>query len=391
MRVSILGTRGIPRKHGGFETFAEDLSLFLTSRGHDVTVYCQAGESEQAGEDRWRDVRRILIPSRNTPLGTVLFDLAAVWHSFWEGGTILTLGYNTGVFNFLYKLRRLPNVMNMDGLEWKRKKWSRLQRLWLWFNERAGAKAATHLVADHPEIGQHLHRHTSPKKITVIPYGATRVTSARVEEIQKFGLEPKSYYLVIARPEPENSVLEVVQAFSQPTCKSTLVVLGSYDIEHNEYHRQVVNAASSNVVFLGPIYERNVVESIRFHAKAYIHGHTVGGTNPSLVESLATGNAIIAHDNRFNAWVAGESGRYFRGADDLGEILDTLESEPNRLLAMEAGSRKRHYQVFMQDTILLAYEQLLLRVSHGEVSLGVEKPVSRPLVELETIRGGTDG
>ncbi|HEX4032135.1 MAG TPA: DUF1972 domain-containing protein [Terracidiphilus sp.] len=391
MRVSILGTRGIPRKHGGFETFAEDLSLFLTSRNHKVTVYCQVSATEQGGEDEWRGVRRILIPSPNTPFGTIFFDWAAILHSFWEGGTILTLGYNTGLFNFVYRLRGLPNVMNMDGLEWKRKKWSRLQRAWLWFNELAGAKAATHLVADHPEIGQHLQRHTSSRKITVIPYGAHRVTSASMDAIRQFGLEPKCYYLVIARPEPENSVLEIVKAFSARIRESTLVVLGAYDGDHNEYHRQVKSAANSNVVFLGPIYERNIVESLRFHAKAYLHGHTVGGTNPSLVESLAVGNAIVAHDNQFNAWVAGESGRYFRGADDLRDILDSLESEPNQLFAMEAGSRKRHYQMFMQDNVLQAYERLLLRATHGEVLLSVEQPVYQSRVQVETVRGRTHG
>ena len=365
MHVLILGTRGIPGNHGGFETFAEDLSLFLRARNHEVTVYCQVYSQEEAGEDTWNGVRRISIPTKRGAIGTIMFDWEATWHSSFEKGTILTLGYNTGVFNFLYKLRGIPNLMNMDGLEWRRKKWSRLERAWLWLNERAGAMAATHLVADHPEIGVHLMRHTSPEKITVIPYGARVVRSAPVSLIREYGLNSKEYYLLIARPEPENSILEIVSAFSRCRMEPRLVVLGAYDVEQNNYHRRVIDAAGSRVLFLGSIYDRERVKALRFHAKAYFHGHTVGGTNPSLVESLAAGNGIIAHDNIFNRWVAGPEAKYFRSVHDLADVLDSLESEPAQLLAMEVGSEKRHHELFEQDDVLAAYEQLLLKVSRG--------------------------
>ena len=253
--------------------------------------------------------------------------------------------------------------MNMDGIEWKRAKWSLPKRAWLWVNEWSGAGFANHLIADHPQIAAHLRRHTSPDKITVIPYGADVVHAASTDVLGQFGLQPKSYYILIARPEPENSILEIVQAFSSGRSASPLVVLGCFTTATNSYHRQVIEAAGPNVRFVGAIYDHEVVKVLRFHARAYIHGHRVGGTNPSLVEALAAGNAIVAHENRFNRWVAGEAARFFHGAEDLEEILFSLEANPKRFLAMEEGSRRRHQECLAKEQVLSVYEELLLRVA----------------------------
>jgi glycosyltransferase involved in cell wall biosynthesis len=358
----IVGTRGVPAKHGGFETFAEDLSLFLTARGHDVTVYCQAESTAALTTNQWHGVQCVAIPSADHAVGTISYDWATTLDCSRRKGIVLTLGYNTGVFSLIYRVRHLPNLMNMDGIEWKREKWSLPQRLWLWFNEWAGARFANHLVADHPEIAAHLRRHTSASKITVIPYGADAVTSAPIDVLAEYKLTRKGYYLLIARPEPENSILEIVKAFSSHRVIHPLVVLGNYCGEGNQYRQQVLDAAGPNVHFVGAIYDREIVRALRFYAKAYIHGHRVGGTNPSLVESLAAGNAIIAHDNRFTRWVAGEGARFFKGSQDLEETLCSLERDPSQLADMERASRLRHMEEFEKGKILAAYEELLMRV-----------------------------
>jgi glycosyltransferase involved in cell wall biosynthesis len=361
----IVGTRGVPAKHGGFETFAEDLSLFLASRGHHVTVYCQTSRAAVRAEDTWNQVHRVVIPSGSHALGTIYYDWITTKNCSQRKGVVLTLGYNTAVFSLMYRVRRLPNVMNMDGIEWKRAKWSVPQRAWLWFNEWAGARFANHLVADHPEIAQHLRRHTSAGKITVIPYGADAVTAAPTEFLAGYGLKSKRYYLLIARPEPENSILEIVRAFSTDPQGDPLIVLGNYSGKGNGYRQQVLDSAGPRVHFVGAIYDREVVRALRFHAKAYIHGHRVGGTNPSLVESLAAGNAIIAHDNRFTRWVAGERARFFKDTQDLKEILRLLERNPSELSRMEEASRQRHRDEFEREKVLLAYEELLLRAEQS--------------------------
>ena len=365
MEVMIVGTRGVPAKHGGFETFAEDLSLFLVSRGHNVVVYCQTDRADTAAEDIWEGVHRKIIPSSSHALGTISYDWISTKHCSRRKGVVLTLGYNTAVFSLMYRMHRLPNVMNMDGIEWKREKWSLSQRAWLWFNEWAGARFANYLVADHPEIARHLRRHTSAKKITVIPYGADAVTSAPTECLARYGLKSKRYYLLIARPEPENSILEIVKSFSAGADGDPLVVLGDYMGKGNGYRQQVLDSAGPRVHFVGAIYDRDVVRALRFHAKAYIHGHRVGGTNPSLVESLAAGNAIIAHDNRFTRWVAGEGAKFFKGTQDLKEIVHYLEQNPAELSRMETASRQRHRDEFERERVLLAYESLLLRAEQS--------------------------
>lgn len=361
MHVLILGTRGVPSRHSGFETFAQDFALFLLSRGHEVTVYCQVAEEEAAREDTWNGVRRVLIPARNGSVGTILFDWKSIRHSLHERGVVLTLGYNTAVFNLLYRFSGIPNIMNMDGIEWKREKWSLPARIWFWLNEWSGARVADHLVADHPEIGRHLSRHTAQNKITVIPYGADPVTSAPVSLIQRYDLSSKGYYLLIARPEPENYILEIVRAYSLRERGLPLVILGTYGPDGTPYQRTVLDAAGPEIHFLGAIFDRAIVKALRFHSRAYFHGHRVGGTNPSLVEALAAGNAVIAHDNRFTRWVAGEGARYFRSGEDIDGIVNSLNADPAQLLAMEEASRKRYRESFTQDKILTAYEELLVQ------------------------------
>jgi glycosyltransferase involved in cell wall biosynthesis len=365
VHILILGCRGVPAQHGGFETFAHDLSLYLVSRNHKVTVYCQSENHKEPREDTWNGVRRVLIPAGKGALGTIHFDWASVKHACKEKGVILTLGYNTGIFNFRLRGRNLPSVMNMDGIEWQRAKWSFPHRAWLWLNEIAGSYATDHLIADHPEISLHLERHTKSSKISVIPYGAHPLPEASLDPVTSLGLKPKEYFLVVARPEPDNSILEIVCAYSSKERDFPLVVLGKYAPITCQYQQTVLEAAGTGVRFLGAVYDRRIVEALRSHATAYVHGHRVGGTNPSLVESLAAGNAIIAHDNRFTRWVAGNGAHYFKEIGDLARIFDSIESDPGQLLAMEEASRQRHREDFLQDGVLSAYESLLLKVSRS--------------------------
>jgi glycosyltransferase involved in cell wall biosynthesis len=196
----------------------------------------------------------------------------------------------------------------------------------------------------------------------MIPYGATEVPSAADEPVRALGLVPGRFLTVIARAEPENSLLEIVQGFSLAPRGVHLVVLGHYDQRH-AYQRAVTAAAGPEVKFLGAVYDKAVVQSLRFHSAAYIHGHQVGGTNPSLVEALGAGNAVIAHDNRFNRWVAGESAMFFQDAGSLGRCIDTLLSQPERLSAMRASSKQRFVARFTWAQVLHEYEQVLMSLA----------------------------
>jgi len=380
MHVLILGTRGIPASHGGFETFAQDLALYLVSRGHQVTVYCQNANAIKESSSEWMGVRLVSFHTQNNPIGACIFDLRSSLHAMGEKGVILTLGYNTAVLTSLFNLRGLPTVMNMDGLEWKRDKWSAAAKMWLWANEWIGAKLSHHLIADHPAIGVHLSRHTSPSKISVIPYGAAAVTDASADILTSYGLEPYSYDIVVARPEPENSLLEIVRSHVAASAGLPLAVLGTYDAANNSYHRLVKESADSSIRFLDSIYEPDRIRTLRYYCRAYIHGHRVGGTNPSLVEALAAGNAVVAHDNKFNRWVAGPEALYFANEQQLKEKLLQLPMSNDRLEQMRAASRRRHAEEFTQEKILSAYEQLLQRFADEPV-----KGISREYVAAKDI------
>lgn len=358
--LRILGTRGVPAAHGGFETFAEHLALYLVEHGWRVVVYCQEEGTGPIIEDVWQGVERVRIPiTQPGPFGTIVFDWHATRHAARHRDLCLTLGYNTALFCALLRLKGIPNIINMDGIEWSRAKWGAIARAWFWINDWAGCWLGNHLIADHPAIRQHLMSRVSADKISMIPYGAVPILAAPEESVQKLGLQPGSYLTLIARAEPENSILEVVSAFSQKRRGCTLAVLGHYDVTHNAYAQKVMQAASDEVKFLGAIYDREIVQALRCHSIAYIHGHQVGGTNPSLVEALGAGNAVLAHDNRFNRWVADPGARYFASTTECARLLDELLESPPALNAMRAASRKRFLESFTWPMVLTEYGKLL--------------------------------
>jgi glycosyltransferase involved in cell wall biosynthesis len=359
--LRILGTRGVPAAHGGFETFAEHLALYLVQQGWRVVVYCQEDGAGPVFEDRWQGVERVRIPvQRGGPAGTIQFDWLATRHAARHGDLCLTLGYNTAVFCAWLRLRGVPNVINMDGIEWSRAKWGGVAKAWFWMNDWAGCWLGNHLVADHPEIAKHLQSRVSAQKITTIAYGADALSDVPVAPVQALGLVPGQYLTVVARPEPENSILEVVQGFSMRQRGKTLVVLGNYD-PLNAYHRAVQGAAGPEVRFVGAIYDKPVVQALRFHSAAYVHGHQVGGTNPSLVEALGAGNAVLAHDNRFNRWVAADGAAYFTSAAGFDEALSTVLGQPDRLPALRTAALHRFRDGLTWPQILGQYEALLAR------------------------------
>lgn len=389
-RVAILGTRGIPPAHGGFETFAERLALYLKSRQWDVTVYCHDEGPGQPTTDEYQGIHLVRIPvAVPGPLGTILFDWKSALHASGHDTVILTLGYNTAVFSAIYRVRGRINLINMDGMEWKRRRWNKLQRAWLYLNERAGCYLANHLIADHPAICDHLATRVARRKISTIVYGSDPIGASDATLLEPFGLTAANYALVVARSVPDNSIREIVTAFSRKQRATKLVLVGHYDPETNAFHREVMECASTDVIFVGPIYEKNQVQALRFYAKLYIHGHRVGGTNPSLVEALGAGNAVLAHDNPFNRWVAGPKAHFFKTEDDCSSELDLLLDNEDELSAMRAASLNQHRDRFQWQGVLSQYESLLLRVQAGASVVAFEPANSADLLPAEDVQDST--
>lgn len=368
--LNILGTRGYPAAHGGFETFVAHLAPFLVAHGWSVNVYCQSDEGRKGQseirEDQINGVNRhIVVYDKNSPWMTVKFDVHSVLDVLRRPGIDLVLGYNTAFLCAVQRGFGRTVVMNMDGVEWKRAKWSWPIKAWFYLNEFLGAHLANVAIADHPEMARHLRRHGKLNPV-VIPYGSDIVDRAATEPLRKIGVEAGAYDITVARIEPENSILEIVAAFSSQTRSTKLVVVGNLTPDR-EYHRRIRSVASEQVLFPGGIYETEVIQSLRYHCRSYIHGHTVGGTNPSLVEALGAGNAIVAHDNVFNRWVAGPEQMYFRGDQDLSSLLEMLESKGAALQNAREASRARHRQMFLWDQVLNSYLAVLEQAaSRGE-------------------------
>jgi glycosyltransferase involved in cell wall biosynthesis len=360
--VRILGTHGVPAAYGGFETAAENVGLYLRDRGWRVIVYCQVDGDAPTESDTWNGIERVTISeSRPGWRGTSSFDLKSVRHAMKHhraGDVWLTFGYNTGIYDVIPRLRRIPNVINMDGMEWTRRRWGLIKQGILLANERVAGWVGDVIIADHPVIATYLRKHFGSRRVRTITYGAHEVTTAPRDAVEAMSLTPGEYAILVCRPIPENSILEIVTAWSARERGMPLVVVAPLTPD-DPYHSQVIAAASDEVMFPGAIFEAERLQALRFHAALYLHGHTVGGTNPSLVEAMAAGNAVVAHDNRYNTWVAGDGGAYFTATADLARLLTDLLPDAPRLARMGAASRERFRAEFTWSKIGDEYEQAL--------------------------------
>lgn len=358
--VRLLGTRGVPANYGGFETAAENIASYLVARGWRVIAYCQSDVAGQYLEDEWEGIERVTFGVTEPGwLGTAHFDLLSAWHARRFDDPCVVFGYNTAGFNVLQRLRGAPLIFNMDGIEWSRVRWGLFKRSMFYLNEWVASWIGTSLIADHPEIRRHLETRCPADRVTMIPYGAHDATLAPAGPVAELGLTPGRYATLVCRAIPENSILELVTGFSAKRRGIDLAVVADYDPAGDPYHAAVVAAASPEVKFVGAIYDDDRLAAVRAHGLLYLHGHTAGGTNPSLVEAMGAANPVLAHDNSFNRWVVGDGAAYFRDADEAGRRLDELLADPERLRCMAAASHRRWRELFTWDRVSAQYEALL--------------------------------
>lgn len=357
--ILILGSRGIPAAYGGFETFAERLAHYLVARGWRVGVYCQNDVDavrQRFRTEHWKGIDLIQIEvAGGGPAATLKFDAYSVLDAGQRDAVNLVLGYNSAVLLPYLRLRGRKVLTNMDGIEWRRPKWSRAVRAWFWINEWIAAWSSQRLIADHPRIADHLATRRPRRSIATIPYGGDPITQRDPAPLEKLGLRADRYLVSIARIEPDNNILAIVEAFSRKRRDCRLVVVGGLDAD-NPYHAAIRAAASDEVIFPGAIYDPAIVAALRGHARAYLHGHTVGGTNPSLVEALWAGNAVLAHDNPFNRLTAGEAQMYFTDVDSCERGIETILRDDILVARARAAALTQASVHFVWDDILRAYE-----------------------------------
>lgn len=361
--IYLIGVRGIPNRYGGFERLVEVLAPHLVQQGHRVTVFCEVdvkpGEALPR-DDIWEGVQRRYVPVRTGgPLGTIEYD----WRSFQAvppGSVALIFGYGTGIFQ--KRLRRLgiPHAVNMDGIEWQRAKWGRLARTWLRANERAAVRHADILIADHPQIQRYLQEEFHAPS-SMIAYGIDDDALQPRETLPGHALldqyHANGYLLIVARPEPENQIHILLDAYARSRRKLPMLVLGNFDA--NAYGR-ALRARHPEAHFAGGVYDARVLDALRERSALYLHGHSVGGTNPSLIEAMAAGALVVAHDNPFNRWVMGpHGGLFFQGAADLHALLDEAPLPQVERSALVAAARDRCRAQFRWASILQGYSDIV--------------------------------
>jgi len=362
MRIGILGSRGIPNNYGGYEQFAGDLSAGLVLKGHEVYVY--NSDRHPYKEKEWNGVHIIHCKDWEYKIGTAgqfLYDRNCINDARKRNFDILLhLGYTSDSVWHRRWPKKTVNIVNMDGLEWKRTKYNRLTRRFLKWAESLAAKNADVLVADSPAIGQHI-LDTYNKQSTLIPYGATVFTNPDTGSLDKYKLKPHAYFLVIARMEPENNIEMIIKGYIASGQSFPLLLIGDISGHFGKYISK--RYSHSNMIYAGSVFDIALLNNLRYYSRLYFHGHSVGGTNPSLLEAMACGCSIAAHNNVFNKAVLGNEADYFSAAADVSVIINTVQ-DPSRIDQHRSLNLEKIRTIYDPGKIINAYEELMLNACH---------------------------
>lgn len=358
-RLAIIGVRGIPARYGGFETFAEELSTRLVDHGIDVTVFCDKSIDQTIGRYKGVALEYVSSPLKGV-VGRSMYEITCILRASRRFDVIYILGYGSSYFAFLPRLFGTRVWINPDGLEWKRGKWKLPVKLGLLILEAGSLLTPDVLIFDSESIRKSvIKRYTKVPKNYVIGYGAHLVENSSVSHIEEYPVIPNDYYLVVSRLEPENHVFEILKGFSKSSTSSSLVVVGDISSKTN-YIQKLLSVRDDRIIFVGSVYDKTKLSALRFFSKAYFHGHSVGGTNPSLLESLGCGNIVIAHRNDFNIEVAQDAAFYFSMSSDIPKILSMIESlSPEELDIKKDFAYRRIREKYNWNMITSQYLRLL--------------------------------
>lgn len=357
MKIAIVGTRGIPNRYGGFEQCAEYLAEGLVKRGHQVTVYSSSIHPYK--EATWKGVNIVHCNNPEDKLGTAglfIYDLNCILHTRKQQyDVILMLGYtSSSVWGWLYPKSKSIVTTNMDGLEWKRTKFSKPIQTFLKFAEYLGVRFSDHLVADSVGIQQHIKRRYN-RDAVYIPYGSHVFKNADEQSIVPYNIQPYNYDMLIARLEPENSIEIILDGVTRAKVKRDFLVIGRHDTKYGKLLKKKY-LEYSNIRFLGAIYDIDILNNLRFFSNLYFHGHTVGGTNPSLLEAMGSCALICAHENVFNKSILKEDAFYFTCSEDVSNFLNSTNRQKDLLKNKIFLNIEKIRKYYNWDRIIEQYE-----------------------------------
>ncbi|TBN00178.1 glycosyltransferase family 1 protein [Hyunsoonleella flava] len=358
MKIAILGTRGVPNNHGGFEQFAEYLSMYLKNRGHEVYVYNSHNHPYQ--DKLWNGVQIIHKYDPEEKIGTIgqfVYDFNCVLDSKRRNfDAILQLGYtSSSVWGWMLPSKSVI-ITNMDGLEWKRSKYSKLVQKFLRYAEKLAVRTSDYFISDSVGIKSYLkEKYKIDSKY--IAYGAKVFDTPDLNILESYKVKRHSYNMLIARLEPENNIEAILDGVVKHSGKTMFLVVGKHNTKFGEYLKSKFSRYK-NIRFLGGIYNQTHLNNLRYYSNLYFHGHSVGGTNPSLLEAMASNALIVANKNIFNKSILEDSAFYFETVDDIKRHLDIKKDDYAKMLQK---NKLKIINQFDWDIINHEYEKYLLQ------------------------------
>ena len=363
MKIAITGTKGIPNRYGGYEQFAEFLATGLVARGHEVMVYNPSFHPYKNTDYKGVKIVSKLNPEKIIgPAANILYDYLCLRDAIRRRhDVVLECGYASAVPALsLLDHRGTRIITHLDGMEWQRPKWTRLTRAFIKYTEYRITRLSEHLVCDHENIARYYKQRYSLSPVC-IKYGALRLKEPDSKQLDRYFLEPWKYFLVISRLEPENNIEPIITGYLTSNTPEILLIIGQ---DHNRFGRNIIQKYGKHpkIWIKESMYDPKTLDNLRYFAKAYFHGHSVGGSNPSLLEAMAAGAFIIAHDNGFNRGILEKHALYFKDAEDLKNILISLDAGLADKEAFIAANREKISEKYRWERIIDEYEDLFQRV-----------------------------
>jgi len=368
MKIFLTGSKGIPNQYGGFEQFVQYISKHLASRGHEVSVYNPSFHPYR--EKTYNKVNIIRKFSPEKIMGgaaNYFYDYLCIKDAInKEADIILECGYASAAPAYrLLNFRNSRIITHLDGFEWQRTKWSGLTHRVIKKSERTAVRISHGIVCDHPLINQYFREKYNVEPVC-IPYGVKTGITPDISLIESYPVSEGGYYLVVARLEPENKIRTIIEGFSGSQASQKLLIIGNTENSFSRNLRKQFKS-SGNVIFLEGIYNESVLYNLRHFSRACFHGHSVGGTNPSLLEAMASGAVIIAHDNPFLRHILNENAMFFNTSEDISGILDNENDWISKKPVWTANNKKLISENYRWDRITDQYEDLFRKVLEGKI------------------------
>ncbi len=369
LRIAMVGTRGVPAHYGGFETAIEEVGQRLAAKGHEVTVYCRyVGESGPV-PDVHLGMRLVHLPAMHKrALETLSHTGVSVLHLL-RHRTDAAIVFNAANAPYLPLIRAagIPVATHVDGLEWKRAKWNGMGKRYYRMVEALAVKWSDLLIADAMGI-QDYYRERFEADTVYLAYGAPIIDGGAHHRLAELALQPRKYHLVVARFEPENHIHMIVEGYVRSNAVHPLVVVGSAPYS-NAYTGLVHALGDQRVRFVGGVWDQELLDQLYANARVYWHGHSVGGTNPSLLRAIGSGAPTNAFDVDFNREVLAGAGRYFSDPDDVASLVMQAEEPRGQAELAERGALGRQLaRRYDWDLVADGYEQLCFDLVAAKVS-----------------------